>query len=69
MDEGYSGVGQDRNSEIYKEFLSRASRACALLRKLSDGGKEIWPIHIMEVQEAIVKELGEVYFLGIGEDK
>ena len=60
---------QDRNSDIYKEFLERATRACSKLRELSDNGLAIWPVHIGEVQDAIIKELGEVYFLGLRGDQ
>ena len=56
---------QDNNSAIYKEFLERATRACSKLRELSDRGQVVCPVHIGEVQDAIIKELGEVYFLGL----
>lgn len=61
---------QDKNSPIYKEFLERAARACSRLRELSDKGLAVWPVHIGEVQSAIIKELSEVYFLGLkGDDQ
>lgn len=50
---------------MHKQFDTIAVRCCEPLRKLSDAGKEVWPIHIREVHELIVKELAALYFNGL----
>lgn len=53
---------QYKQSQLHKAFLKMAVECTALLRTASDAGIPLTPFLIGQIQDSIVKAIGNAYF-------